>query len=282
MNQIEVKKVNKSFQGTPVLRDISTRFEQGKIYGLLGRNGAGKSTLLNIINNRLFADSGEIFIDGLRAQENDAAQGKIYFMSEKTLYPRDMKIKHIFRWTKQFYGGFNQEYADTLVRTFRLDINKKVSQLSTGYSSIYKLITALCVDVPYVFLDEPVLGLDATHRDLFYKLLMESYLEKPRTMIISTHLIEEIANLLEHVIIIKDGGICRDQPCEELLQSGYMITGKASEVDAFLCGKQVLGSDTIGGLKTAYILGERPQGVEQTFEVAPLTLQKLFVKLTNE
>ncbi len=282
MNAIEVCKVSKSFGGTPVLQDISVRFEEGKIYGLLGRNGAGKSTLLNLINNRLFPDSGQILIDGQRAAENDAAQGKIYFMSEKTLYPRDMKIKHVFRWSKDFYGGFDDAYAQHLIQAFGLDVNKKVSQLSTGYSSIYKLITALCVPVPYVFLDEPVLGLDATHRDLFYKLLMETYVERPRTIILSTHLIEEIANLLEHVVILNHGMVCRDQTCEELLQSGYMVTGKASEIDAFIQGKEVLGMDAIGGLKTAYLLGERPQGLEDGFEVAPLTLQKLFVKLTSE
>lgn len=282
MNGIEVKHLCKSFGGAQVLRDVSMRFEPGKIYGLLGRNGAGKSTLLNLINNRLFPDSGEIFIDGQRARENDTAQGKIYFMSEKTLYPRDMKIKHIFRWSRSFYGGFDEKYAGELVRTFGLDVNKKVSQLSTGYSSIYKLITALCVPVPYVFLDEPVLGLDATHRDIFYRVLMETYLERPRTIVISTHLIEEIANLLEHVVILNHGAVCRDQTCEELLQSGYMVTGKAADVDAFLEGREVIGVDAIGGLKTAYLMGERPQGLQEAFEVAPLTLQKLFVKLTSE
>lgn len=282
MNCIEVKNLSKQFGNTAVLDDVTVHFEEGKIYGLLGRNGAGKSTLLNLITNRLFPDRGEIWINGLRARENDAAQANIYFMSEKTLYPKDMKVKQIFRWSKEFYGGFDQAYAEQLTRMFGLDVNKKIGQLSTGYSSIYKIITAFCVPVSYVFLDEPVLGLDATHRDLFYKVLMETYLARPRAIVISTHLIEEAADLLEHVVILNHGTVCRDQSCEELLANTYMVTGKASEIDAFLAGKEVLGCDTMGGLKTAYLLGKRPEGVEARFETAPLTLQKLFIQLTSE
>ena len=279
MNRIEVKNVNKSFQGTPVLKQINLTLEEGKIYGLLGRNGAGKSTLLNVINNRLFADSGEIRINGRNAVENDRAQGNLYFMTECSTYPKDMTVKRVFRWTKEFYGGFDDAYAAYLADLFQLNVKKKVGSLSTGYSSIYKIITALCVDVPYVFLDEPVLGLDANHRDMFYKILMESYLKKPRTIVISTHLIEEIASLLEHVIIIKDGSIIRDQSCEELTHSGFTVSGKTAEVDAFLQVKEVIGADVIGGLKTAYVLGQVDQPAGD-LEISPLDLQKLFIQLT--
>lgn len=279
---IEVKHICKSFGDSPVLQDINLNLQEGKIYGLLGRNGAGKSTLLNLITNRLFPDSGEIFIDGKRARENDYAQEKVYFMSEKTLYPRELRVRQVFEWSRRFYGGFDLPFAQRLSTLFGLDVNKKVSQLSTGYSSIYKLITAFCVPVPYVFLDEPVLGLDATHRDLFYKVLTETYVERPRTILISTHLIEEIATLLEHVVILHNGTVSRDQSCEELLNSGYMVTGKAGDIDAFAEGKDVIGYDSMGGLKTAYIIGKCPQGVEQLFETAPLTLQKLFVQLTSK
>ena len=96
-------------------------------------------------------------------------------MGEKNFYPDNMKIKEIFRWTKEFYPEFDTEYAMKLAEVFDLNLNKNVKSLSTGYNSIYKVIIALSVNTPYVLLDEPVLGLDANHRDLFYKLLIEKY-----------------------------------------------------------------------------------------------------------
>ena len=93
---IEVRNVTKNYGSTCALDHVSLKFEENKIYGLLGRNGAGKTTLLNIISNRIFASEGEVLIDGLPARENDMAQQKIYLMSEKDYYPEKAKIKDIF------------------------------------------------------------------------------------------------------------------------------------------------------------------------------------------
>lgn len=104
MSIIEIKKVSKSYNKKQVLNNINITFEENKIYGLLGRNGAGKTTLLNLITDRAVVDSGEITIDGENVYENDNALEKIYFMTERTLYPEDYKVKEIFKWTKEFYS----------------------------------------------------------------------------------------------------------------------------------------------------------------------------------
>jgi len=282
MNQIQVNNITKQFGKVTALEHVNVTFEYGKIYGLLGRNGAGKSTLLNIISNRLFADDGEVLVNGERAAENDAAQQNIYIMSEKTYYPETMKIKDAFRWSKEFYPGFDMEYAQGLAKQFQLDLNKKVKSLSTGYGSIFKLIIALSVNTPYVFLDEPVLGLDANHRDLFYRILIEKYSENPSTIIISTHLIEEVSGVIEEVIIIDEGRVLKSESRDHLLAQGYTVTGKASEVDAFAQGKQTIGSDTLGGIKSVYFLGKLEAEIPQGLEVSSLDLQKLFIQLTGK
>lgn len=282
MNAIQINHVTKKFKDVTALNDVTLTFEYGKIYGLLGRNGAGKSTLLNVITNRLFPDSGDVIIDGISAKENDDAQHKIFLMSEVNLYPKNFKVKDVFYYTKQFYGSFDMEHAYKLCDIFALDPKKKIMKLSTGYTSIYKLITALCVDIPYVIFDEPVLGLDANHRDIFYKLLIEHYSETGHTYIISTHLIEEISGIIEDIVIIKDGNVIKAESCEHLLQNGYTISGKAALIDSYMIDKQVIGCDQLGGLKTAYILGayeknQLPDGLE----ISPMDLQKLFIQLTN-
>ena len=282
MNSIALKGISKQFGDTIALKDISLYFEENKIYGLLGRNGAGKSTMLNIIANRLFADSGEVTVNGLAAAENDQAQQLIYLMSEQTLYPESMKIQEVFKWTKNFYPNFDLAYAQNLAAKFGLDTKKKVRSLSTGYGSIFKIIVALSVNTPYVLLDEPVLGLDANHRDMFYKLLIEKYSKSPSTFIISTHLIEEVSSVIEDIIIIKNGTIIKNESCESLLSKGYTVSGKASQVDAFIEGKEVIGIDRLGGLKTAHIIGDLDRcQVPDSLEVTKLDLQKLFIQLTT-
>lgn len=284
MSQIEIKNVSKSFKDVRALKNINITFEENKIYGLLGRNGAGKSTLLNIITNRLFADEGKVLFDGIDVCENDRLQSQIYLMSEQTLYMDTLRIDEIFRWSKEFYPNFDMDYAYKLCDKFSLNPKKKVKGLSTGYSSIFKLIIALSVNVPFVFLDEPVLGLDANHRELFYRLLIESYAENPRTFILSTHLIEEVSKIIEDIIIIKNGEIIRHQSTEDILKLGYTVSGPASQVESYCAGKELIGEDTLGGLKVAYCLGEvdKSHTAYDKLEFTKLDLQKLFVQLTND
>ena len=283
MNGMEVKHITKKFGQVTALEDVSLTLGDGKIYGLLGRNGAGKSTLLNIITNRIFPDEGEVLVNGIPARENDAALQQIYMMSEKGYYPDTMRVNDAFKCTEAFYGGFDREYAGKLCSLFGLNPKKKIRELSTGYGSIFKLITALCVTVPYVLLDEPVLGLDANHRELLYKVLLETYAQRPRTVVISTHLIEEVSGLIEEVIIIKKGKIIRQQPTEELLSMGYTVSGPAAKVDEYISGRELLGEDTLGGLKTAYLMGQ-PGGesLPDYLQIGKMDLQKLFIRLTNE
>jgi ABC-2 type transport system ATP-binding protein len=279
---IEIKNLSMNYKKVKALDSVDITFENNKIYGLLGRNGAGKSTLLKIISNRIFSTDGNVYVDGEIAKENDKALSKIYLMNESNFYPAKMKIRDIFKWSKEFYPDFDTEYANKLAGMFGLDTKKYPRALSTGYSSIYKIIIALSVNTPYVFLDEPVLGLDANHRDLFYRCLLEKYSNKPFCCVISTHIIEEVSSVIEDVIIIKNGKVIRNQSRDSLLETGYTVSGSATAVDEYISGKEVIGTDAIGGLKTAYILGKCDKSnVPEGLEVTAMDLQKLFVQLTN-
>lgn len=282
MSQMEIKNITKKFADVTALDNVTLKLEENKIYGLLGRNGAGKTTLLNLITNRIFPTDGEILVDGESVIENDSALSKLYFMTENNYYPEHMTVKKAFTWTKEFYTDFDIEYATELCEKFSLKLRQKIKTLSTGYTSIFKMILALSCNVPFVLLDEPVLGLDANHRDLFYKELLKNYSEKPKTIVISTHLIEEAAEIIEDVIIIKSGKMILKESVESVLSQGYAITGSISAVDSFTAGKNVLGADTIGGLKSAYILGHLDKsGIPEGLEVTKPDLQKLFIHMTN-
>lgn len=283
MNAIQIKNITKRYKGVTALDDVSLSFEFGKIYGFLGRNGAGKSTLINIIANRIFADQGEVLIDGIPAKENMGVHEKIFCMSEADLYDRDLKVKEHFKWTNRFYSDFDLEKALALSRKFELDVNKRFKALSKGYQSIFKLIVALSINVPYVIFDEPVLGLDANHRELFYSLLLKELENNERTLILATHLIEEVSNIIEEVVLIDRGKILLQKTVEDLLETGYSVSGLAQEVDRYCDGRNVIGYDELGNLKVAYVLGEKaalPKG--SNLQIAAMNLQKLFVKITEK
>ncbi len=256
MDSIQIKNITKRYKDVTALDNISFSFEYGKIYGLLGRNGAGKSTLINIIANRIFPDSGEVLIDGIPTKENMAVHEKIHCMSEQDLYNTSLKVKEHFMWMNRFYSCFDIEKAYAIAEKFNLNTNKKFKQLSKGYQSIFKLTVAIALNVPYLIFDEPVLGLDANHRELFYNILLNDYEENPRTIIFATHLIEEVANIIEDVVIIDKGKVLLQDSAENLLETGYCVSGVIAEVDKFCTGKKVIGEDILGGMKLAYILGE--------------------------
>lgn len=287
MGTIKVSNVSKKYGNTIALDNISLTLEENKIYGLLGRNGAGKTTLLNIINNRIFADDGVISIDDNNFSEDKKSLRKIYFMTEQNLYPQAMKIKELFKWTKEFYPNFDMEYALELSKKFELNLNKKIKELSTGYSSICKIINTMASGAEILMFDEPVLGLDANHRELFYKELMESYIENPKSIILSTHIIEEVAHLLERIVIIKDGKIIKDESVEELLTKCYCISGLNKNIDAYVKDKNCISLDEMASFKSAVIIGgnghkEKGEQKKLDLEVSNVELQKLFIHLTNE
>ena len=277
---IELRGVSKRFGAVQAVDNVDVTFEPGKIYGLLGRNGAGKSTLLNMITGRVFPDSGSLTLGGAPLIENDAALGQIYLMGERCYYPESMRIREAYKWASEFYFNFDLACAQNIAEQFGLDTNKTIKGLSTGMSTMFRLSVALSTGAPYVFLDEPVLGLDAVHRELFYKILLQRYGEHPACYVVSTHLIEEAAGLIEEVIIVRDGQVLLSEPTESLLGRGYSVSGPAGAVDEFTRGKAVIGQDTLGGMKSAYVmekLTDPPQGLE----IGKMSLQQLFVQLTK-
>ncbi|GAA0081274.1 ABC transporter ATP-binding protein [Clostridium sporogenes] len=286
MSNILIKNVTKSYQGKEVVSNISFNIEEGKIYGLLGRNGAGKTTLLHLITNRAILDSGKILIDGEDIYENDKALSKIYFMEEKNFFPESMKIVDVFKWTKEFYEDFDMEYAIKLSRMFNLNIKKKVKNLSTGYKSISKIIATLASCAEILIFDEPILGLDANHREFFYKELLKVYNDGQKTIIISTHIIEEISHILEKAVILREGKIIENNSVEDMLNLAYAVSGNNEAVDKYITSKNTIDIETLGSYKKATILQERTKEdldniKKLELEISTVELQKLFIYLTN-
>jgi len=278
--KLEIKNVTKNFGTVRALNNVSMEFETSHIYALLGRNGAGKSTLMNIISQRIFQTSGEILLDG-QIIKSDELLSNIYLMSE-TSFNGNRKVKDLFKIAKIFDEEFDVEYAFTLAKDFKLDTNQKIAKLSTGYSTIFKVIMGICSSCKFVMFDEPILGLDANHRNAFYKMLLSRFAEKQDEVcyIISTHLIDEVSSLIERAIIIKEGSVIVQGDVDELLKNSLSVKGLKADVERATEDCRVLGTDTVGSETTSIVVGDvKP---DDGVQVSSVDLQTLFIELTNE
>lgn len=271
--------LTRKFGDTTALNGVNLCLDEPKIYGLLGRNGAGKTTLLRLITNYIQPTEGTVTLDEQNVWENEKAQHQIFLVTE-TSYFAEMNAHKLIQLMSEIYPSFDKQQCLDYAKRFELDLNKKYIALSTGYKSVLRAVLSLSVHTPFLFLDEPTLGMDAFHRELFYKLLIESYSESPSCILLSTHLISEVEGLLENVIILDHGKVLIDESSEQLLAQGYCVSGRISDVDDYCSGKNVIGSSVVGGLKTTAVLGEREQ-VPDTLEVTGLSLQQLFVQLVG-
>ncbi len=279
---IACKEITQTFKEVTALNNVSVNFEKGKITGLLGRNGAGKSTLLNIISNRIIPTAGEVIIDLEPAAENSRAQQKIFHMHSVQMYPENMKVKEAFYWANELYPNFDLEEAKRYADAFHLSMKQKIRKLSTGYQSIFMLISALASNAEYLLFDEPVLGLDVNNRDFFYRILLEKYAQNECGIIVSTHLIEEVEEILENIIIIHEGKILRNEPVEDLLKTVYQVSGPATLLSEFAKDKDVLHRHALGGLMTATIKGSFEGDLPKGLERSKVDLRQLFIELTGQ
>lgn len=282
MEQLKISHLSKKFGRRVILDDVSFTLEPAKIYGLLGRNGAGKSTLLNLISNRIFPTSGSIKL-GDQEVNTDQTLDKIFLIGEDNLYYKQVKINQMFDLADGAYGNFDYQNAEQMLKQFELDGNQKFAKLSTGQKTAAKISLALNVDADYIFLDEPVLGLDANHREIFYQELIKSYQKRPRTIVFSTHLIDEIQQLVEHVILIDRHRVLEDADVQDLLDRAYDISGPAKLVDQYTEGLNVLSTTDLGNIRTAHVFDQLPEDriLPDQVQIGHYDLQHLFIYLTN-
>jgi ABC-2 type transport system ATP-binding protein len=208
------------------------------------------------------------------------------FIAESQRYPDDFTPAHVFKAAPWFFENWDADFVERLVADFRLPVKRRIKKLSRGQLSAVGVIVGLASRAPLTFFDEPYLGLDAVARHIFYDRLLADYAEHPRTIVLSTHLIDEVANLLEHVILIDQGRILFDRDADELRGSATTVAGPRAAVDRFVADRAVIGSEGIGGLASVTIDGrldqaERVQAAELGLELAPVSLQQLIVHMTG-
>ncbi|MEJ9217704.1 ABC transporter ATP-binding protein [Paenibacillus glucanolyticus] len=283
---IEVRNLTKEYKDTTAVDHVSFRIEENKIYGLLGRNGAGKTTIMQMITAQLFSTSGEVRVFGEHPYENKKVIQQVCFIKEGQKYPDLFTVKDVMVTAASVYPNWDAEYAKALIEVFRLPMKRLIKRLSRGMLSSVGIIVGLASRAPITIFDEPYLGLDAVARELFYDHLIEDYTENPRTIILSTHLIDEVSRLLEHIIVIDSGKILLDTDTDELRGRTHNVIGHQSAVESFIKGRDVIHLESLGSTLSATVMGRTETEVKQAadqagLETAPVSLQQLIVHLTK-
>lgn len=284
---IEVQNLSKRYKDKRALDNVSLSVEGGAIYGLLGRNGAGKTTLMSILTAQNFESSGTVKVFGEHPYENAHVLSRICFVRESQKYPDDAYPRHAFKAASLFFENWDQALADELITELQLPMKTTIKKLSRGQLSAVGVIIGLASRAEITFFDEPYLGLDAVARQIFYDRLVEDYAEHPRTIILSSHLIDEVSNLIEKVIVIDNGQILLNEDTDSVRDRAVTVIGDAEKVDAWAAGRDVLHREALGRVASVTVLGaltddDRVSIAASGLDLAPVSLQQLVVRLTQK
>ena len=279
---ISVTGLTRRYRDQVALDDVTLDLEPGSITGLLGRNGAGKTTLLRIIAGHEFASAGTVALLGANPVESDTALRQMVFVREDQAYP-DVKVWQAVRAASWFYPNWSHDLAGALLEEFNLPLNRKVRKLSRGMRSAVGIVIGLAARAEVTLFDEPYAGLDPMARQLFYDRLLADYAEHPRTILLSTHLIDEAAGLFERVVVIDRGRIVLNSAADDLRGAATSVSGPAIAVAEFTSGRSVWNRRRIASQESAVVAGtldetDRARAAALHLNLEPLTLQQVVVQ----
>lgn len=213
MELIELKNVSKVFDKKCVLDNVSLTIPKGRIVGLLGKNGAGKSTIIKLINDLLVPTSGEVLING----EKPSLESKkiISYLPERTYLNKSMKVREAITYMKDFYSDFDENKAYELLKDLNLDFDIKINKMSKGMQEKVQLILVMSRSSDIYILDEPLGGVDPATRDYILDTILSNFKEGA-TIIISTHLIQDIERILDDIIFVDKGKVVLSGTSDDL------------------------------------------------------------------
>jgi len=211
---VEARGLAKRYGRTQVLHGLDFTIPPGRIYGLVGHNGAGKTTTLNALLGLIPAD-GEITVLGLRPFASRARlMNDVAFISDVASLPRFLRVRELFDLVEGIHPKFSRHKAIGFLDGTDIRQNARIKTLSKGMVAQLHLALVMAIDARLLVLDEPTLGLDITYRKRFYRRLLEDYMTEERTLLITTHQVDEIETMLTDIMFIRDGRIVLDMPMD--------------------------------------------------------------------
>ncbi|WP_144525337.1 ABC transporter ATP-binding protein [Bacillus sp. DE0042] len=275
---INLSNVTKDYGKNEGLRNFSVTLDSPGIYCLLGKNGAGKTTFLKLIAGHHNTSAGEVRVGGNLVNMMRMPE-QVYFVPSDAEH-FNMRIRDLFKTAKELHNQFDLNFAIEIAEKFKLDLNKKYEQTSFGMKVMVNTILGMASNKAIIILDEPVLGFDAITRNSFYDLLQVCNEQKPKIIIVSTHLIDEISKVAEKLLIIDKGELRLYADITDIDEMAYSVTGPVDIVEQVTKGLNIIGKKNVGGFVSQYIF-DKPIEDTDTVMISPLGLQDFFISLVE-
>lgn len=273
---IEARGLTKAYRSQRALDGVSFSVAPGRIVGLIGPNGAGKTTALKAILG-LTRYQGELSVLGRDpASERHALMQDVCFVADVAVLPRWLRVSQALDYVEGVHPKFDRARAEEFLRTTDIRTRSRVRELSRGMVTQLHLALILAIDARLLVLDEPTLGLDLLYRRQFYDTLLNDYFDKDRTILLTTHQVEEIENLLTDVIFLRQGKVALDSSVEDLAERFVQVTTSSDRVAEARALNPFYEREVFG--RTAFIYeGASVESLRSLGELRTPSLADLFV-----
>lgn len=243
---IKINNLSFAYDKKNILKDVNLNETEPVIIGLWGRNGSGKTTLMKILSGMEQPNEGAVEVDGIVPYNNSNAMNHVAFMQEDHPYSDMWNVNDALKFGRDFNVNWDQQLADELIDIFQLPRNKKIRTFSKGMKTMITIAIGLASKAPLTIFDEPSNGLDAHMRKQFYDVLLDSYDEHPRMILLSSHHIEEVEPLCEKIAIIDNNTLMHYEETDVLKNNGVHISGAADAVRTVIGSQRVLEERKLG------------------------------------
>ena len=277
---VSVRGLRKRFGGREILHGLDFDIPAGRIYGLIGHNGAGKTTTLNAMLG-LTSYQGTVRVLGLDPyRHRPRLMRDVAFISDVASLPRFLKVRELFAMLRDIHPKFSTERALSFLDGTEVRQTAVIGQLSKGMLAQLHLAVVLAIDARLLVLDEPTLGLDITYRKRFYRRLVEDYMTPDRTLLITTHQVDEIEQMFTDIMFIKDGALILHSPMDEVEHRYTQLVAAPDKIEAARALHPVFAETRFGQTVLVYDSADRA-ALDPLGTVSTPTLSDLFVALMS-
>ncbi|GIN63466.1 ABC transporter [Robertmurraya siralis] len=288
MNVIECNGLTKAYFRKNVLNGLTFTIEENKITGLIGRNGVGKTTLVKILAGLIKETSGEVRVFEQHPFNNLYTSANTILVDDQMFFPPALQLHELLEVAQSFYPNWDMELAQRLLQYFSFDPSHYHQTLSKGRTSTFNMIIGLASRCSLTILDEPTTGMDEAVRKDFYRALMKDYLAHPRTILISSHHLNEIEDILEDVLLIKNGKTLLHESISDLKEWAIALQGASTVVQKWLVERNCIfqrqvGKDTLYAVvRDDFTKENKEEALRGGVEFIPVKASDLCVYLTND
>lgn len=283
---IQCENVTLRYKNQTALDNVSFTLKENTICGVLGRNGAGKTSLLSLIAAYNHPTRGTVRVCGKEPYENPKIMPQVALIYDKNEDSNALRVRDILKLSALFRPNWDESYARALIKRFELPMKKPMMSLSHGQKAAVHTVIGLASRTPVTIYDEAYLGMDAALRKLFIGEVLDDYMRNPRTVLFSTHYIDEMDKLFGEAVILDKGRVVAHEECDALRQKGTVVTGDAAAVDKLVQGREVLSERSLGSQKEVVVFGaltdaEHAAAKQARLALSSPSLQDLFINMTG-